>query len=58
MDMTAKYDALNPAALRRLVAAGVQLRPFPREIMQASFRAANEVYRGDVRGECGVQEGL
>jgi TRAP-type mannitol/chloroaromatic compound transport system substrate-binding protein len=44
MDMTAKYDALNPAALRRLVASGVQLRPFPREIMQASFRAANEVF--------------
>src|SRR5881398_1446418 len=44
VDMVAKYDALNPAALRRLVAAGVQLRPFPREIMQASWKAAVEVY--------------
>src|SRR2546421_1025102 len=44
VDMVAKYDALNPAALRRLVAAGVQLRPFPREIMQASHKAAIEVY--------------
>ncbi|MEO8677170.1 MAG: TRAP transporter substrate-binding protein [Casimicrobiaceae bacterium] len=44
MDMMAKYDALNPAALRRLVASGVQLRPFPREIMQASWKAANEVF--------------
>jgi TRAP-type mannitol/chloroaromatic compound transport system substrate-binding protein len=44
MDMTAKYDALNPPALRRLVAAGVQLRPFPREIMQACHKAAVEVY--------------
>jgi TRAP-type mannitol/chloroaromatic compound transport system substrate-binding protein len=44
VDMVAKYDALNPAALRRLVAAGVQLRPFPREIMQASHKAAVEVY--------------
>jgi TRAP-type mannitol/chloroaromatic compound transport system substrate-binding protein len=44
VDMPAKYDALNPAALRRLVAAGVQLRPFPREIMQASWKAANELY--------------
>ena len=42
--MVAKYDAVNPAALRRLVAAGVQLRPFPREIMQASWKAANELY--------------
>ncbi len=44
VDMMAKYDAVNPAALRRLVAAGVQLRPFPREIMLASWKAANEVY--------------
>ena len=28
MEMTAKYDAKNPAALRRLVGAGAQLRPF------------------------------
>ena len=46
IDMLAKYDAVNPAALRRLVAAGVQLRPFPREIMQASYKAAVEVYDG------------
>jgi TRAP-type mannitol/chloroaromatic compound transport system substrate-binding protein len=44
VDMMAKYDAQNPAALRRLVAAGVQLRPFPREIMQACHKAAVEVY--------------
>jgi len=42
--MLSKYDAVNPAALRRLVANGVQLRPFSREIMQASFKAANETY--------------
>ena len=44
VDMVAKYDSLNPAALRRLVSQGVQLRPFPREIMQASYKAANEVF--------------
>jgi TRAP-type mannitol/chloroaromatic compound transport system substrate-binding protein len=27
IDMQAKYDARNPAALRRLVAVGTQLRP-------------------------------
>jgi TRAP-type mannitol/chloroaromatic compound transport system substrate-binding protein len=31
MNMLAKYDARNPAALRRLVAGGAQLRPFPQE---------------------------
>jgi TRAP-type mannitol/chloroaromatic compound transport system substrate-binding protein len=44
LDIVAKYDTVNPPALRRLVAAGVQLRPFPREIMQASWKAANELY--------------
>ncbi len=44
VDMVAKYDALNPAALRRLVAAGVQLRPFSREILTACYNAANEVF--------------
>lgn len=43
--MLAKYDALNPAAMRRLVANHkVQLRPFSREIMDACWQAANEVY--------------
>ncbi len=45
IDMLAKYDALNPAALRRLVVNHkVQLRPFSREILTACWHAANEVY--------------
>ena len=42
--MQAKYDAANPAALKRLVAAGAQLRPFPQPVMEACFKAANELY--------------
>jgi TRAP-type mannitol/chloroaromatic compound transport system substrate-binding protein len=42
--MIAKYDAENPAALRRLVAAGTQLRPFPRAVLQAAEKASYEVY--------------
>jgi TRAP-type mannitol/chloroaromatic compound transport system substrate-binding protein len=42
--MVAKYDAKNPAALRRLVAAGAQLRPFSQEIMEAALKASIEVY--------------
>lgn len=43
--MLAKYDALNPAAMRRLVSKhGVQLRPFSREIMEACWEAANRIY--------------
>jgi TRAP-type mannitol/chloroaromatic compound transport system substrate-binding protein len=43
-DMMAKYDARNPAALKRLVAAGAQLRPFPQEVLEACWKGANELY--------------
>jgi TRAP-type mannitol/chloroaromatic compound transport system substrate-binding protein len=42
--MTAKYDADNPAALRRLISNGTQLRPFPREVMAACYKASFELY--------------
>ena len=38
------YDASNPAALRRLVSQGAELRPFSPDIMDASFKAATELY--------------
>jgi TRAP-type mannitol/chloroaromatic compound transport system substrate-binding protein len=44
VQMMAKYDALNPAALKRLVAGGAQLRPFNREVLQACHKAAMELY--------------
>jgi len=43
-DMIAKYDAENPQALRRLVAQGAKLRAFPRSVMDACYKTANEVY--------------
>ncbi len=42
--MQARYDALNPGALKQLVAAGTQLRPFPNEVLEACYKAANELY--------------
>ncbi len=42
--MLARYDARNPAALRRLIASGVQLRQWPRPVLEAAWKAANEVY--------------
>ena len=42
--MLAKYDANNPAALKRLVTAGAQLRPFNQAVLDASYKAANEIY--------------
>jgi TRAP-type mannitol/chloroaromatic compound transport system substrate-binding protein len=42
--MQAKYDHGNPGALKRLAAAGAKLAPFPTEVLEACFNAANEVY--------------
>jgi len=42
--MPAKYDELNPKSLRRLVGSGTQLRPFPKSVMEASEKAAYELY--------------
>jgi len=42
--MRAQYDAANPAALKRLVMGGAQLRLFPQEVLEASYRAANGLY--------------
>jgi TRAP-type mannitol/chloroaromatic compound transport system substrate-binding protein len=39
-----RYDALNPVALKKILASGTQLRPFSESIMDACFKAANEVY--------------
>ncbi|MCA3650101.1 MAG: TRAP transporter substrate-binding protein DctP [Methylobacterium sp.] len=41
--MSAKYDAVNPPALKRIVAAGAQLKSFPLEVMEACWKATNEV---------------
>ena len=39
-----KYDALNPAALKRLVGQGAVLTPFTPEVMDACYKAAQELY--------------
>jgi TRAP-type mannitol/chloroaromatic compound transport system substrate-binding protein len=43
-DMQAKYDAKNPGALKTLVSQGTKLHPFPADVMNAAFKAAEEVY--------------
>jgi TRAP-type mannitol/chloroaromatic compound transport system substrate-binding protein len=40
----ARYDQQNPPALKKLIAGGTKLHAFSPEIMQASFKAAMELY--------------
>jgi TRAP-type mannitol/chloroaromatic compound transport system substrate-binding protein len=44
IDMQAKYDYRNPAALKQLVGSGTRLFRFPKEVMEAAFKASQEMY--------------
>ena len=43
-EMCARYDAKNPAALKQLLASGTKVLPFPKDVMEASYKAAMEYY--------------
>ena len=42
--MMAKYDQLNPPAMKKLLAGGTKLHAFSPPIMQACLKAAKELY--------------
>jgi len=42
--MQAKYDMLNPGAIRRLVKAGAILKPFSESVLDSCFKASNDIY--------------
>jgi len=56
MDMIARYDALNPAALRRLQAEGVTARPFSDEILAATRDAAFGLMEENAAAEAGYRK--
>ena len=43
-DMLSKYDASNAAALKRLTASGTQLGQFPKPVLDAVYKATQQVY--------------
>ncbi|HJV95886.1 MAG TPA: TRAP transporter substrate-binding protein [Albitalea sp.] len=44
IDMQAKYDARNPAALKTLVGQGSKLFRFPKDVMEGAFKEAMALY--------------
>ena len=42
--MMAEYDHKNPAALSKLLQAGVKLQSYPKEVLEAAHKAAQELY--------------
>ena len=43
--MQARYDALNPPALDRLLATGVELRPFSEDLLKGAAAASAQLIR-------------
>jgi len=44
VEMQARYDARNPAALKRLVASGTKLFRFPKDVMDGAFKESIALY--------------
>ena len=44
MKMLAEYDARNPPALKKLIAGGAKVSFFPRDVMDAAFKASHELF--------------
>src|ERR1700716_3569 len=42
--VTGKYDYVNPPALKRLLVAGGIMKPFPQDVLETCYSAANEIY--------------
>jgi TRAP-type mannitol/chloroaromatic compound transport system substrate-binding protein len=40
----ARFDQIAPPAMRRLLASGTQLRPYSREILNAAYKASQDLY--------------
>ena len=54
--MAARYDMQNPAALKRLVAGGTQLRPFTQRSAGSLPEGDQRIVGGNLREECRLQE--
>ncbi|MCV2348411.1 TRAP transporter substrate-binding protein [Paucibacter sp. Y2R2-4] len=44
IDMQAKYDAKNPAALKQLVGSGTKLFKFPKDVLDSAFKESMALY--------------
>ncbi|HZT47912.1 MAG TPA: ABC transporter substrate-binding protein [Hyphomicrobiaceae bacterium] len=56
--MLARYDAINPPALKRLVAAGAIIKPFPPAVMEACYKATVEHHAELAAKDAGFRRAL
>lgn len=53
--MLARYDALNPPALQRLLAQDVKLRPFPEDLMREAQRVSTQMLEDFAAADAGFR---
>ncbi len=58
LGMLAKYDAINPPALRRLVAAGAAIHQFPQPVLEVCHRIAVEHFAEIAAKDAKFKKGL
>jgi TRAP-type mannitol/chloroaromatic compound transport system substrate-binding protein len=56
--MLAKYDAVNPPALKRLIAAGAVIKPFPSAVMEAFHKATSDHHAELAAKDAGFRRAL
>ena len=56
--MLTRYDARNPQALERLLAEGVEMRPFSREILEAARRESEALLEEGAAGDASFRRVL
>ena len=56
MEMQRRYDARNPAALKRILGQGVTLRPFAEDLMGAAWDASNQILEDYAANDAGYAE--
>lgn len=54
--MTASYETLTPPALQRLLAAGVRLRRFPSDTLNAAFERSFELFEENAAADPGYRK--
>ncbi|MBK8741002.1 MAG: TRAP transporter substrate-binding protein [Betaproteobacteria bacterium] len=54
--MQAQYDAKNPVALKSMIANGVKLHPFPRDLLRAASKASFELYDAEAAKNPGFKK--
>ena len=56
VEMQRRYDARNPAALKRILAHGVSLRPFSEDLMEGAFAASTQILEDCAAADAGYAE--